>query len=131
MNPLARAHRLALYAIGGLLLLTGAAWAVLHYFADERTAVPVTALLMKIHGGAAMIVLVLIGALIPQHVAGGWRLARNRASGLALTTLAGLLAVTGYLLYYAGSDAVHGSASLLHLAIGAGLPAALIAHRLR
>ena len=131
MNPLARAHRLALYAIGGLLLLTGAAWAVLHYFADERTAVPVNALLMKIHGGAAMIVLVLIGALIPQHVAGGWRLARNRASGLALTALAGLLAVTGYLLYYAGSDVLRDGASVLHLVIGAGLPAALLAHRLR
>lgn len=131
MNPLARAHRLALYATGAVLILTGAAWALFHYLADERTSVPANALLMKVHGAAAMVVLVLIGALIPQHVAGGWRLARNRVSGLSLTALAGLLAITGYLLYYSGSDFVHNGASLVHLVIGAAIPAALIAHRLR
>lgn len=131
MNPLAHAHRLALYATGVTLVLTGVAWALFHYLADESTAVPVNALLMKVHGGAAMLALLLIGALIPQHVAGGWRLARNRTSGIALSALAGILAVTGYLLYYAGGELLRQGASILHLAIGAGLPAALIVHRLR
>ena len=131
MNPLARTHRLAIYATGAALVATGVAWALLHYLADERTAVPANALLMKIHGAAAMVALVLIGALIPQHVGGGWRLARNRVSGLCLAALAGILAITGYLLYYAGSDLLHGGASLVHLAIGVAVPAALVAHRLR
>ena len=127
MNKLGRLHRLALYTTGTILVLTGVAWALLHYLADESTAVPANALLMKIHGAAAMLALLLLGALLP-HVAWGWRLAHNRASGMALLSLNGLLIVTGYLLYYAGGDALRQSASVIHLVLGAVLAVLLPIH---
>lgn len=127
MNPLARVHRLALYVTGVILLLTGIAWAWFHYLVDERLAVPANALLMKIHGAAAMIVLLLLGALLP-HIAGGWRLQRNRWSGIALLSLNGLMVLTGYFLYYAGDDALRSGASVLHLVLGAILAILLPAH---
>ena len=128
MNPLPRAYRLTLYATGAVLLLTGAAWAWLHYRVDERIAVPVNAWLMKIHGGAAMLALVLIGSVLFQHVGAGWRLARNRSSGITALALSALLAVTGYLLYYAGDERVRSFSSLLHLAVGVIAPLLLAVH---
>jgi hypothetical protein len=127
MNPLARSHRALLYATAGILAATGIAWALLHYLAEERIAVPANALLMKVHGAAAMLALVLLGALLP-HIAAGWRLLRNRRSGIALLALNGLMILTGYLLYYAGGEALRQGASVLHLALGTFLAAVLLAH---
>ena len=127
MNKLGRVHRLALYATGAILVLTGLAWALLHYLADESTAIPANALLMKIHGAAAMPALLRLGALLP-HIAWGLRLQRNRASGIALLSLNGLLIVTGYLLYYAGGDMLRQGASVIHLVLGAVLALLLPIH---
>ena len=127
MNPLTRPHRALLYATGAILILTGIVWALLHYLADERVAVPANALLMKIHGAAAMVALLLLGALLP-HVAAGWRLLRNRQSGITLITLNGLMIATGYLLYYAGGETLRQGASVLHLTLGTLLAVLLLAH---
>ena len=128
MNPLPRAYRLMLYATGAVLVGTGAAWAWLHSLVDERVALPAIAWLMKIHGAAAMLSLVLLGSVLFQHIGAGWRLARNRSSGVAILALSALLAVTGYLLYYAGDERVRSFASLLHLAVGAIAPLLLAVH---
>ncbi len=127
MNKLGRIHRLALYVTGAILVLTGVASAWLHYLVDESTATPANALLMKIHGAAAMPALLLLGALLP-HVAWGWRLAHNRASGIALLALNGVLIVTGYFLYYAGDDVLRQSAGVIHLVLGAVLAVLLPTH---
>lgn len=128
MNPLPRAYRLTLYATGTVLVGTGAAWAWLHYLVDERVALPAIAWLMKIHGAAAMLSLVLLGSVLFQHIGAGWRLARNRSSGITILALAALLAVTGYLLYYAGDERIRSFSSLLHLAIGVIAPLLLAVH---
>lgn len=136
MNRIRARQRHALYLVGGTLLLTGAAWVLLEYRPDlsgldEQAARSASAALMKLHGAAAMIALLQMGALLSGHVGAGWKSTRNKASGIASLALAGALVLTGYALYYAGADELRHSASLLHMALGAALPVVLFAHALR
>ena len=126
MNRLAILQRRLLYSALAVLLVSGAWWALIHYLGvrpwlDE-------ALLMKIHGAAAMAALVLIGGLLPGHVSAGWALRQNRWSGAGLLLICGLLTVTGYLLYYSGAETARALSSYSHLALGIALPIALGAH---
>lgn len=136
MNRLGRFHRRSVYAVGAGLFLTGIAWAILHYAphlvgADERDARSDAATLMKVHGAAAMAALVLLGTLIFEHVGRGWRQARNKTSGIAIVVLSLFLAVTGYLLYYVGTEDARQIASYVHLALGAALPLPVLVHAFR
>lgn len=136
MNLIRRPLRVSLYADGGLLLLTGIAWTLLHYRPQwlgqsARDAVALNAMLMRVHGAAAMYALALLGALLVGHVQSGWRAARNKWSGIAALALAGTLVLTGYALYYAGAEGARDGASLLHTVAGAALPVVIVAHALR
>jgi uncharacterized membrane protein len=136
MNRLGRVHRRSLYAAGGALLLSGLAWAVLHYLPrrigiDEQLARGDAAALMKLHGAAAMIALLLLGAMRVRHIVHGWKLARNRWTGVSLGLTAAVLIVTGYLLYYLGDEDLRAYASWIHLAVGAALPLPIALHVLR
>jgi len=51
---------------------------------------------MKIHGAAAMAVLVLIGMLLSAHVRFAWRARRNRANGSVFVSAFAILIITGY-----------------------------------
>jgi hypothetical protein len=65
-----------------------------------------------IHGGAATVTLVLLGARIPIHVLRAWRSRRNRLAGAAMVIANVLFVATAFGLYYAGSDTcAHGSAT--------------------
>ena len=72
--------------------------------------------------------LVILGTLIPLHLRRGWVAGRNRFSGVAFTCICGLLVVTGYALYYVGSETLRNWASYLHIAVGLGAPLALTWH---
>ncbi len=61
---------------------------------------------MKIHGAAAMAILVLVGMLLTGHVRFAWRARRNRGNGSLFLGTFGILTVTGYGLYYAGGESV-------------------------
>ena len=80
---LKRLQRYFLYAVLALLFLSGVAWTYWTYLAasprDFETSAKTWA--MKIHGAAAMAILVLIGMLLNGHVRFAWRAARNRANG--------------------------------------------------
>jgi MFS family permease len=106
-----------LYSTLAVLLATGLYWEV----AREP-------LLMKIHGAAAMLILVLIGRLLALHVPSGWTERRSRKSGAAMLAIGGLLTVTGYLLYYLGDETARQFASWFHLALGIAVPIALGLH---
>ncbi len=136
MNSIRHRQRHALYVVGTALVATGIAWALLHYLPGqlgigERDAAVINAALMKLHGAAAMLSLLLLGSMLSGHVLAGWASARNRASGVTMLLLAGALVVTGYLLYYAGGEELRLGASLAHLAAGAALPVVVLAHALR
>lgn len=83
---------------------------------------------MKIHGAAAMAILVLVGMLLTGHVRFAWRARRNRGNGSLFLSAFGILTVTGYGLYYAGGERLRAWTSWIHLAVGLALPLLLTLH---
>jgi hypothetical protein len=128
---LALSPRLWLYASAALLWASGTAWLFAHYFPSARSypgGLDATA--MKIHGGAAMLLLVLAGVVVALHVRGAWRERKNRVSGLVMATALIGLVVTGYLLYYAGGETARALASVGHWLPGLALPVVGVWHGL-
>ena len=85
-------------------------------------------LVMKVHGAAAMLTLVLLGALLAQHVPAGWTANKNRKSGAILLGAMAWLALTGYLLYYAGGESLRWYAAQSHLWVGIAACAIVALH---
>ena len=83
---------------------------------------------LKLHGAAAMAILIILGTLLPTHVRFAWHARRNRPNGIALLAFFVLLVVTGYGLYYLGDERLRSWTSWLHLGIGIALPAMIILH---
>jgi len=83
---------------------------------------------MKIHGAAAMAILILVGMLLTGHVRFAWRARRNRGNGSLFLGAFAILTVTGYGLYYAGGEGLRAWTSWIHLAVGLALPLLLILH---
>ncbi|MGJ4898216.1 MULTISPECIES: hypothetical protein [unclassified Bradyrhizobium] len=125
--------RFALYGILGLLFASGALW----IYADQmktRTELDsemwqqAAAYLLSMHGGTAMVTLMLLGALGPMHVQRAWRAGKNRATGIVSLAMYGLLIATAFGLYYVGSEALRPWISTVHIAFGLGVPAVITAH---
>lgn len=129
---LSRRHEWFVYAVSAVVFGTGAAWAWLHYLAappNEFGATnPAESWVLKAHGAAAMVVLVLLGTLLPMHVKFAWRAGRNLRTGLSLLSLFGFLVLTGYGLYYIGGERLRYWTSALHLWVGLALPIFLSVH---
>jgi len=117
VSPLRRTFRRLLYATLAVLLISGGLWEWVH-----------SALLMKVHGGAAMLVLLLLGALLASHVPTGWKEARYKKTGIGILAAAAWLIISGHVLYYSGDEAVRQAASYSHLGIGLALPLLLGFH---
>ena len=83
---------------------------------------------MKIHGAAAMAILVLVGMLLTGHVRFAWRARRNRGNGSPFVGSFGILTITGYGLYYAGGESLRAWTSWIHLVVGLGMSLLLILH---
>jgi hypothetical protein len=114
-----------------MLFLTGAAWLA----ADQLKESPEGDLwqqagsyLLMLHGGAAMLALMLLGALVPLHVAPGWRSRRNRIAGSAMVGFNAALVATAFGLYYAGSDLLRLWVSDAHIGLGLCLPVLFLIH---
>jgi hypothetical protein len=75
-----------------------------------------------------MAILVLMGMLLTGHVRFAWRARRNRGNGLLFLGAFGILSVTGYGLYYAGSESLRAWTSWIHLTVGLALPLLLVVH---
>jgi hypothetical protein len=128
LNP---GFRRALYAALAALFITGAAWLA----ADQFKELPsgeiwqsVAANLLMMHGGTAMLALMLLGALFPIHVRLSWRNRRNRAMGILLMAVGGILIATAFGLYYSGLDILRSWMSWIHTIIGLALPVVILAH---
>lgn len=127
LNPF---HRRLLYGVLALLFLSGVTWAYWNYLVSLPGDFEMTAKTwaMKIHGAAAMVILVLVGMLLTGHVPFAWRARRNRSNGSVFLGAFGVLTVTGYGLYYAGGEKMRAWSSWIHLAVGLALPLLLILH---
>ena len=84
-------------------------------------------LMLQIHGGAAMLTLVVLGALF-GHVQRGWKARQNRLSGSVLLGVNGLLALSGYGLYYASDEGLRDFLSQWHARIGLSVAGLLVLH---
>jgi hypothetical protein len=138
VHRLSRWQRQVLYAAGLVLLVTGVAWLALHYGrGDESLPSALEPWAMRLHGLAALAVVFTFGALAASHIPHGWRWthrlrwAQQRASGVALCTLAAGLVLTGYLLYYFAPDNVRPALGWLHSVLGVAMAALVVAHRRR
>ncbi len=119
------------YAAFAALLLTGAIWLVADHLKDSAAGElwqEVAARMLMLHGGIAMLTLILLGALIPLHMQRSWRTRKNRATGTIMMAFNAVLIVTAFGLYYAGSDTLRAWTSDFHIAAGLGLPALIFAH---
>jgi hypothetical protein len=130
---LERWHRRSVYATGVLLLLSGAAWLVLHYFlrpANEfgDSVHPLEPWTMKLHGAAAMAALFFVGSLLHMHVRRALRAGRNTITGWAMIATLSFLTLTGYGLYYVASDSDRPLWSLLHWSVGLMAAILFVAH---
>ena len=123
--------RASLYAVFSVLFITGVAWLP----ADRLKSADggdvwsgLAPVLLMLHGGAAMLALMLLGALVPLHLWPAWRRDKNRAMGVAAASFTTSLIVTAFGLYYIGSDIFRGWTSDLHIVLGLAFPALLTAH---
>ncbi len=111
------ALRRLLCATLAVLLVSGGLWEWLH-----------SALLMKVHGGAAMLALLLLGAVLASHVPAGRKDARYKRTGIGILAVAAWLMISGHFLYYSGDEVVRQAASYSHLGVGLALPLLLGFH---
>jgi hypothetical protein len=119
--------RTVVYLAFGALLLTGAVLMFPGHLRMSESWEVLAALSRKVHGGAAMLVLLALGALT-AHVKRGWKAARNRLSGVFLLGLNAFLIATGYSLYYAADEDLRAWLIRWHSWIGVGTLVLLPAH---
>ena len=123
--------RWGLYGIFAVLFVTGAVWLIADALKDSPSGdfwQGISASLLMVHGGAAMVTLVLLGALIPIHVMRAWRSRRNRFAGAAMVIANVLFIATAFGLYYAGSEIWRPWISNVHIAVGLIFPALMVIH---
>lgn len=127
---LKRLHQYLVYAVFGLLFFSGAAWAWWSYITPSPGDFEATSKVwaMKLHGAAAIAILVLIGTLLNTHVKYAWRAGRNRLNGAMFLGAFGILTVTGYELYYSGDEKLRAWTSWIHLGVGLVAPILLVLH---
>jgi hypothetical protein len=138
-----RRLRRAIYATFAVLLVTGVGWIIADALKEpsgsgsweeiwQGTSLEIwqqiAVSLLTLHGGAGMVMLLLLGALVPLHLGPAWRGRRNWITGSAMVILNAVLIVTAFGLYYLGSDAARTWFRLAHIGCGLALPALLLVH---
>lgn len=139
---LSRHHRQWIYAAGGSLVGSGVGWLIAHYMLVGaspfgETHHPAEPWLLRLHGAAVMVFLVVLGTILPGHVTRAWSLRkncvqsmrRNIVTGIFMLSLVAVLALTGYALYYSGSEELRPVISTGHWVIGLAAAAGFYQHR--
>ena len=109
------------YSAFGVLFLSGGLWLLAQHG-------PVGTWLLRIHGAAAMLSLIILGVMIPSHMRLAWEQRRNRVTAVVMVSLCLLLVVSGYGLYYFGGEQLRSFISALHWSAGCVLPVGLLWH---
>lgn len=127
---LSRRHQWWLYGTLAILLVSGLIWAALHYCfrpgEDEVSAWEPR--LLKVHGAAAMLSLLMLGTLVPLHIKRAWHAGKNRLTGALMIGWFGILTLTGYGLYYSGGEQMRKWTSWIHLGVGVLLIPLIVWH---
>lgn len=127
-----RRHRRTLYAASLALFLSGISWAWIYHLDEAGRAgeelMRMKTSLIAVHGFSAMVFVLLLGTLLAGHVRRAWHAHKNRKNGVFFLTMACLLTLSGYLLYYLGDEHVRAVVSNFHLWLGVTAPMLLIWH---
>jgi hypothetical protein len=108
-----------LSALIGLLGLSGMLWLYIHFARSEESLPSLwEAWSLKLHGGLAILALVLLGTILDDHILEGLRSRRNRQAGLLLLGAFAILAVSGYGCYYFDGDLLRAANSWTHRIAG-------------
>ena len=126
-------HRFWSYTVFSFLFGSGVIWLWAHYLSTSSENIfsgsnTIEAFSMKIHGAAAMAMLIVLGSLIPVHMKRGWTAHVNRWNGIILISVNIVLILTGYGLYYTGDDDLRNLAHVTHVLFGLTFPLFLIWH---
>lgn len=121
-------QRFWLFAAFAITVGSGGTWAIIWHFVREEPdmAEAVENTLLKVHLAGALILLVAVGAALPQHAAKSWAAKRNRrASALFLGSIFGAV-VTGYgiLAFVWETRVMH----FTHIAVGVAMATLLPVH---
>jgi hypothetical protein len=116
------------------LTASGAAWLVAKRLLATPTefgpvAPPWAARVLALHGGIAMLALVVAGAWLQAHVAPRLCGSAGRNSGFLQLGLLIVLISTGFGLYYVAGDSTRPVWSAVHWLSGLALPVILLIHR--
>ena len=130
---LGKMHKLSVHIVTIVLFVTGAAWLIFHHWVRIQGEFgpinhPMEPWLMRIHGAAAMVAILILGTLIPVHIRPALKIRRNVIAGITLTSLQVILIVTGYALYYFSGELSRSIASMVHWVLGLATPVILIWH---
>lgn len=125
--------RRMLYAVLLGSWLSGTAFFVLSRFVEIEGEFgpekhPLQSPILAAHGAFAFLMLLAIGSLWSNHVPVGWRSGRSRRVGTMLIVATSLLAISGWVLYYAASETLRPLIGNVHFAIGLILPLIVAAH---
>lgn len=128
-----RLLKYALYIDLFVLLLTGLFYAIPAYL-DRWFFIGIDGpisnhTLMTLHGALAFLALYLFGYISRSHIQPRLRLKRHIYSGMLVLIGWLILSLSGYLLYYLGSEVLRLWSSDIHCLLGVLLPIALIGHR--
>lgn len=128
--------QLALLTTSGLgLWLSGICWLLLHYFGQIEgdfglEVNPAEPWMMKVHGLFLIAALLGIGGMFVAHIPKGWPQRHQRIAGIALSVILGFMIVSGYMLYYVGSENVRACTGVVHWSVGLSLPVIFAWHYL-
>jgi MFS family permease len=123
--------RFAIYIAFATLFASGATWLVADQLKETSNGEiwqQATAYFLMVHGGAAMVTLMLLGALFPLHIGRAWRAKKNRATGIVMLAFNAVLIATAFGLYYLASEILRPWASDFHIAFGFAMPLLFLAH---
>lgn len=123
----------SLYADLSVLLVSGLLYGIPAYvdrwfFYDLEWSLS-NHMLMTVHGIAAIIFIYIFGYFTRCHVQVHLRSGRHLLSGLIMLGVLALISVTGFSLYYLGSEVIRLWTSDIHCLLGVVVPLALLAHR--
>lgn len=84
--------------------------------------------LLQLHGFAAFIMLMCLGAIFASHVPKTWYTGRAKRTGITLSTAVMTSMLSAYALYYLVSQDWHELLGNIHAVVGLGLPLMLFVH---
>jgi hypothetical protein len=135
-NRLPPWQRRTIYALTGLLVLSGLGWLVVAYLlapAGEPTPAPhpLAGTMLALHGIAAYAALFAFALVGHVHMRTGWRVPSLRVGAFWMCATIAVLALTGLGFYYVATESVIPYLRWTHVAAGILFPGWLALHIVR